>query len=378
MPNGPGGPAAARSGAVLTIDLDAIADNYARLRDQQRDGACAAVIKADGYGLGAAQVGERLARAGCDTFFVAHLEEGIALRPVVPAARIYILNGLYAHCAADYTAHALIPVLNDRGQIDDWAGHCRAHGPQPAAVHFDTGMTRLGLTPPEATHLFDDPGILEAFADVLIMSHLACADEPDNALNDLQRQRFNEIRDRLPGHRTCFANSSGLFLGEGFKSDLGRPGIALFGGNPTPDRPNPMRPVVRLEGRILQLREIDAPRTVGYGATHEIAPPARVATIAVGYADGYLRSIGNQGHAYIGEVRVPIVGRVSMDLITVDVTDAPAPLCQPGRWVELLGERHTIDDLAEEAGTIGYEILTSLGARHHRVYQSGDGEREAG
>lgn len=368
---------------MLTIDLDAIAENYARLRERMRNGACAAVVKADGYGLGAARVAGRLALAGCDTFFVAHLTEGIALRSTVPNARIYILNGLYAHCAADYADHDLIPVLNDRGQIDDWAGYCREHGARPCAVHFDTGMTRLGLTPAEAGHLLDDPEILRGFSDVLLMSHLACADEPDHPLNERQRVEFERVRHRLPAYRTSFANSSGLFLAGDFQGDLGRPGVALYGGNPTPGAANPMRPVVRLEGRILQLREIDASRTVGYGATHEIRPPARIATVAVGYADGYLRSIGNHGHAFIGDYRVPIVGRVSMDLITIDVTGVPETQCRPGCWVELLGTRHTIDDLAAEAGTIGYEILTSLGARHHRVYQSeaspsADSDREAG
>lgn len=362
--------AAARAGAILTVDLDAIATNYARLQAELRGVPCAAVVKADAYGLGVELVARRLALAGCRDFFVAHLEEGIELRGLLPAARIYILNGLYTACAADHTAHDLIPVLNDRGQIDDWAVHCRATAPQPAAIHFDTGMTRLGLTPAETDALVDDPAPLDAFSDVLLMSHLACADEPGHELNELQRVRFDAIRDRLPGHRSCFANSAGLFLGPAYHGDLGRPGIALYGGNPVPGRANPMRPVVRLEGRILQLRQIDAPRTVGYGATHETAPPARIATVAVGYADGYLRSIGNRGHAYVGEVRVPVVGRVSMDLITLDVTDVPEALCRPGRWVELLGDRCTIDDLALDGGTIGYEILTALGARHHRVYKA--------
>ncbi len=361
--------AAARAGAILEIDLDAIAANYARLQQEARGISCAAVLKADAYGLGIAPVATRLAGAGCREFFVAHLTEGIELRGLLPDASIRVLNGLFPHCAADYTAHDLIPVLNDRGQIDAWAAHCRNTRAQPAAIQFDTGMHRLGLPPAEAGALLDDPAPLEAFSDILIMSHLACADVPDHPLNIEQRDRFAAIGARMQGRRTSFANSAGLFLGPEYHGDLARPGIALYGGNPVPGRANPMRAVVGLKGRILQVRQIDAPGAVGYGASHSIAPSDRLATVALGDDAGYLRSIGNRGHAYVGDVRVPVVGRVSMDLITLDVTDVPEEACRTGDWVDLLDERHTVDDLAEEAGTIGYEILTALGGRYHRVYR---------
>lgn len=353
---------------LLTIDLDAVAENWRRLRDRHAGAECAAVVKADGYGLGAVPVARRLAAEGCRTFFVAHPDEGVALRAALPAAAIYVLNGLMPGAEDVFAAHDLAPVLNDLGQVRRWAGWCADHGPRPAAVQFDTGMARLGLDTREAQALIRDPAPLGAFVDPIVMSHLACADEPDHELNSRQRERFDAIRAALPGRRTSLANSPGLFLDAGYHGDLARPGVALYGGNPTPGRANPMQSVVTLAARILQVREIDTPGTVGYGATRTIGPPARLATLAAGYADGYLRSLSNRGHVVIGGVKVPVVGRVSMDLITVDITGLPAAACRPGELATLLDASHGVDDLAAEAGTIGYEILTALGRRYHRRY----------
>jgi alanine racemase len=224
-------------------------------------------------------------------------------------------------------------------------------------------MNRLGLAPEEAARI-GDPG----FPVRAVMSHLACAEEP-SPMNEAQRQRFEAVRATLPAAPGSFANSSAVFLGPDYHYDLVRPGVALYGGNPTPGQSNPMMPVVRLLARVLQLREVLAGETVGYGATHRLDRPARIATIAAGYADGLLRTLGNRGRALAGGTIVPVVGRVSMDLITLDVTAAEPAAVEPGGLVELIGATRTIDEVAAEAGTIGYEILTSLGRRYHRVWR---------
>ncbi|MCH8001964.1 MAG: alanine racemase [Proteobacteria bacterium] len=366
-------PAAARAGAILTIDLDAVADNYRRLCAELGAAACAAVVKADAYGLGMARVAPALARAGARTFFVAQLDEATALRAMFPVeVEIYVLNGLGAGPVAEFQAGRVHPVLNSLGEIDAWAAAARAEGRAlPAAVHIDTGISRLGLPDDELEALAADRGRLAGIDLRYLLSHLACADRPEHPLNAEQLRRFRAARARLPDAPASLANSSGIFLGADYHLDLARPGVALYGVNPTPGQPNPMRQVVRLQGKILQVREIDASRTVGYGATHRAAGPTRIATVAVGYADGYLRSLSNRGSAWLGDRRVPVVGRVSMDLITLDVTGASAEAARPGAFVDLIGADLSTDEVAEAAGTIGYEILTSLGRRYHRVYRGG-------
>ncbi len=366
-------PAAARAGAILTIDLDAVADNYRRLCAELGAAACAAVVKADAYGLGMARVAPALARAGARTFFVAQLEEATALRAMFPVeVEIFVLNGLGAGPVAEFQAGRVHPVLNSLGEIDAWAAAARAAGRAlPAAVHIDTGINRLGLPDDELEALAADRGRLAGIDLRYLLSHLACADRPEHPLNAEQLRRFRAARARLPDAPASLANSSGIFLGADYHVDLARPGVALYGVNPTPGQPNPMRQVVRLQGKILQVREIDASRTVGYGATHRAAGPTRIATVAVGYADGYLRSLSNRGSAWLGDRRVPVVGRVSMDLITLDVTGASAEAARPGAFVDLIGADLSTDEVAEAAGTIGYEILTSLGRRYHRVYRGG-------
>ena len=372
---GPGDPSdsdpeAARAGAILTIDLGALADNYRRLCSELNGVPCAAVVKADGYGLGLTRVAPALFRAGARSFFVAQLGEAIALRGALPeAAKIFVLNGLAAGPAAEFQAQRVVPVLNTLGEVADWrAAARRAEHRLAAALHIDTGMSRLGLPAGELDTLAAEPERFEGIELGHVISHLACADAPEHPLNAAQLAEFRAARARLPAAPASFANSSGIFLGADYHFDLGRPGVALYGINPTPGRPNPMRQVVRLQGKILQVREIDAPRTVGYGATHRAAGPTRVATVAVGYADGYLRSLSNRGSAWLGNQRVPVVGRVSMDLITLDVTGTAPDSAHPGALVDLIGPELAADDVAAAAGTIGYEILTALGQRYHRVY----------
>jgi alanine racemase len=370
-------PADAR--AVLSIDLDALRANWAMLNRQSGTAECAGVVKADAYGLGLEPIARALLAEGCRTFFVATLDEGRRLRAVDPGVTIYILDGLLPGAAAHYAGFDLRPVLGSLAEVHEWSRFSRERQRRlPAAIHIDTGINRLGMPPAEVDDLARDTDVLAGFGLSLVMSHLACADEQGHAMNERQRALFDTSRARLPVTRASLANSGGTFLGAPFHYDLVRPGIALYGGRAFEGGPNPMRTVVTLTARILQVREIAAGETVGYGATFTAERPTRIATIACGYADGFLRALsgspGKPGPAgYIGAHPVRLVGRVSMDLITLDVTDVPANLAVRGGFVELMGSRVTVDDLTDRAGTIGYELLTRLGRRVHRVYV----EREA-
>jgi alanine racemase len=375
-------PTAAQAGAVLEIDLAALAANYQNLsrraggaaKGAAKGAECAAVLKGDAYGLGAAQVGPTLARLGCRSFFVAHVGEGVALREILgPRPAIYILHGPWPDTEDDFLANALIPVLNTPEQIEQWSRKARSGAsrtePLAAALHLDTGMNRLGLSAAEAEALAAAPERLAGITLRFMVSHLACADQPGHAMNSEQRQLFDRLRAALPPAPASLANSSGIFLGPDYHYDLVRPGVALYGVNPTPVAANPMQEVVRLRGKIIQVREIDTPQSVGYGATHRPTGPRRIATVPVGYADGYPRSLSGQGVGCLAGISVPIIGRVSMDLITLDVTEAPPDAAHPGAMVDLIGGGgESIDQVANRAGTIGYEVLTSLGRRYHRHY----------
>ena len=366
-----------RAGVVLTIDLGAIARNYRLLRKRVRGGRCAVVVKANAYGLGVARVAPVLAQAGSRTFFVATLDEGVELRGLLPDAEVAVLNGLQPGCEAEFAAHNLVPVLNDLGQIERWGAFARARGEPDAVIHLDamihldTGMNRLGLPPDEVDRLAAEPERLRGLRLGLVMSHLACAEQRDNPMNAAQRALFIAQRKRLPPAPASFANSSGIFLGPDYHFDLARPGVALYGVNPTPGAPNPMAEVVRLQGKIIQSRDVDRGQTVGYGAAHRIGAPGRIATVAVGYADGYARSLGTRAFAAVGGAKVPVVGRVSMDLITLDVSALSADQARTGATVDLIGGACPIDEVAAWSGTIGYEILTSLGHRYARRYVGG-------
>src|SRR5215813_5384852 len=362
-----------RAGAILTIDLGAIAANWRGLRDAGRaDGRpidCAAVLKADAYGTGATVVGPRLAAEGCRQFFVAHLEEGIALRAAVPEHPICVLNGLLPGTEADFVEHQLTPALNHLGQLNAWrAAAQRYDRPLDAVIHIDTGMHRLGFDIDEAQVLINERGRLRGLRLALIMSHLVASEEQSNPVNGEQLARFRAFARAMPGAPTSLANSSGIFLGPDYHFDLLRPGAALYGINPLPGQPNPMLPVVTLHARILQTRRIDAFQTVGYGGAWRSARPSRVATIALGYADGYFRTLINRTHVHLAGHRVPVIGRISMDLVTLDVTDVPEADAQIGALVEVLGPHISPDDLAEHARTNAYEVMTALGRRYARVY----------
>ena len=361
-----------RAGAILEIDLDAIAGNWKRLADRLAPGArCAAVVKADAYGLGMEEVAPRLARAGCKTFFVATLNEGLALRALLPRAQIAVLDGLIMGAPAEFARARLLPVLNDLAQVRAWQAYAQRRGGAPAMLHIDTGMARLGLPQAEIEALAAEPALLKGFKLGLILSHLACAGEPAHPMNLEQLNRFRGALRLLAPAPASLASSSAVFLGGDFHFDMVRAGAALYGINPLPGRPNPMAPVVHLKAKILQVRDVDRGETVGYGAAHRMDRPGRIAILALGYADGWLRSSSHRGTARIAGNPAPVIGRVSMDLLTLDVTGLDPRTVHPGGYADLLDAHYGVDDAAFAAGTIGYEVLTALGKRCLRLYRGG-------
>lgn len=363
-------------GGRLTIDLCALADNWRTLRAISPGSECGAVVKADAYGVGLAPATKALAAAGAKTFFVAHLAEALLVRATAPDAVCYVLNGLPPGASEAYATAGVRPVLGSAEEIAEWAGFVAATGlAGSAAIHIDTGMARLGLAPDEARALFSGGG--PGFRPSLLMSHLACADEPDRPETEAQRALFADVCGALKGAPASLANSPGTLLGRTDGGDLAldmrRPGVSLYGSNPIAGRPSPLKPVVRLEARVIQTRDVPAGTPVGYGGVQRTRRTTRLAILSVGYADGIFRAAGaTDGRlgatAYAAGVPCPFVGRISMDLIAVDVTDAPEGASTRGEWLEILGERFGVDDLAGASGTIGYEVLTSLGARYERNY----------
>lgn len=358
------------AGAILTVDLDAIRANYRLLRQRGGGATCAGVLKADAYGLGLAPVARALLREGCQVFFTAHAEEGARLRQLVPAhCTIYVLHGFMPGGAPEFIAHGLIPVLNDPGQISEWQQLARQLGRAlPAALQFDTGMSRMGLAPADYARLQQDSDWLAGVDVRLVMSHLACADETNHALTDAQRQRFVQIRAQFPTAAASLANSSAVFISPDYHFDVMRPGAALYGINPQPGSSNLLQQAVSLHARVVQLRSVEDSAVVGYGARFIASGTRRIATIGIGYADGWLRSLSNRGRAFVDQIALPIAGTVSMDSITLDATALPEGRLAPGDLVELLGTHQHVDQVASDAGTIGYELLTRLGQRFERRY----------
>jgi len=361
---------------VLTVDLDAIVANWRKLEKTAVPAECAAVIKADAYGCGADPVARALAAAGCKTFFVATLDEARIARGALPSAAIYVLDGFLQNCGDIYAKLDAKPVIGDLNELAEWDVFCRRSGWQGgAAIHIDTGMNRLGLTISEAQGIVPrinagDHGI------TLVMSHLACAEALHNPLNARQLANFREIASLFSGVPASLSNSSGIFLGPQFQFDLVRPGAGLYGINPTPEADNPMQPVVDVKARILHIRNVEKGEAVGYGATWTARRATRLAIISAGYADGYFRAGGSSDGTRGAEVvvsgkRCPIAGRISMDLMGVDITDIEKNAARRGHMVTLIGEGITVDELAHHFGTIGYEVLTSLGRRYARIYKGG-------
>ncbi|MAA97651.1 MAG: alanine racemase [Stappia sp.] len=364
---------------TITIDLAALARNWRALAARTApNGECGAAVKADGYGLGLDKVLPTLLDAGCRTFFVATPHEGEAARALAPDAVIYVLNGLYPGSAGFLAANRLRPVLGSLDELREWQAFGEATGTQPpAALHVDTGISRLGLSADEARTLAGDTKA--PFAPELVISHLACADTPAHALNARQHARFTELAGLFPGARRSLANSAGVFLDPAFHFELSRPGIALYGARAAETPHSRLETVVTLQARVLQTHVLRAGETIGYGASYTAKQDTLVAMIAAGYADGYLRATSGSdskagAEVHAGGKRLPVIGRVSMDMLGIDASALGADGIARGDMVELFGPNMPVDDVAERAGTIPYELLTSLGARFRRIYRPASGE----
>ena len=371
------------AGAVLTIDLVALKDNWRRLNALAGKAECGAAVKGNGYGLGIEPIALALWEAGCRSFFVARPKEGEELREVLPEATIYILDGLFAGQAEFYAKLNLCPALISIDEAREWAAFGRVYGRKlPCAIHVDTGINRLGFSLTEFDSLLADRFTMDGLNVTLLMSHLACADDPPHPLNQRQREAFAGVRAKLPGVAASLANSSGVFLGDGFTHDLVRPGIALYGGNPMQNVANPMQPVAILEGAVMQLREVAAGDTVGYSATWKADRPSRIAVLGAGYKDGVPRALSSRephgpAQVFINDRRCPVIGRISMDMMAIDITDLPAGSVRRGTRAEILGRHIGIDEAASWAGTISYELLTRLGSRYARLYTGLESDRTA-
>lgn len=362
------------AGAVLTIDLVAVKENWRLLRARAGNAECGAAVKGNAYGLGIGPVARALWEAGCRTCFVARPKEGEELREILPEAVIYVLDGLFAGQAEFYAKRDLRPALISIAEAREWAAFGRAYGRKlPCAIHADTGINRLGFSFSALDQLLDDHFIMQGLNVSLVMSHLACADDTAHPMNARQADAFRAVRAKFPGVAASLANSSGIFLGDRFTHDLVRPGIALYGGNPTPKVANPMHAVAILEGAVLQLRDVGQGGTVGYGATWQARRPSRIAILGAGYKDGVPRALSSREQAgpaqvFINGRRCPIIGRISMDMMAIDVTGLPDGSVTRGTRAEILGRTILIDEAAAWAGTISYELLTRLGSRYARLY----------
>lgn len=371
------------AGAVLTIDLQALQDNWRFLANQAGAAECGAAVKGNAYGLGIEPVARALWDAGCRSFFVARPKEGEQLRGILPGATIYVLDGLFAGQAEYYAKLNLCPALISTDEAREWAAFGRVYGRKlPCAIHVDTGINRLGFTMAEFEALLGDAFAMQGLNVSLLMSHLACADEPAHPLNARQRDAFAYVRRMIPGVPASLANSSGIFLGGDYRHDLVRPGIALYGGNPTPGKPNPMRAVAHLEGTVMQVRDVNAGDTVGYSATWQAQHPSRIAILGAGYKDGVPRALSSKqetgpAQVFIGGHRCPIIGRVSMDMMAIDVTSLEVNAVSRGTRAEIIGNNIPIDEAAAWAGTISYELLTRLGSRYARLYSGLESDASA-
>lgn len=363
----------------LTVDLGALADNWRDMARRSGKARASAVVKADAYGMGIEDCGATLYHAGARDFFVATVAEGATLRPHAPEARIFVLSGIWPGQERLVFANDLVPVVASEEQLSFWMGLMAERGNHPFALHVDTGFNRLGLSLDDALFLADDVTRPASFDPVLVLSHLACADTPSSPMNRMQLESFQQVVAAFEGVESSLSASAGIFLGPDYHFDLTRPGIALYGGEAVNGVANPMRAVAKAEARILQIREAKQGQTVSYGGTLRLTRDSRLAIASVGYADGYhrslsgsgipLREMGNSGaHGFVNGHRVPIAGRVTMDLTIFDVTDLPANAIRAGDYIELFGPNMPVDDVARAAGTIGYEMLTGLGLRYERQY----------
>lgn len=362
-----------------TIDLQALADNWRYMSRQSGKARAGAVVKADGYGIGIEDAGQTLYNAGARDFFVALPSEGETLRTYAPEARIFVLSGIWESMEEVFFEHDLVPVIASEEQLAFWMRTLAEHGEHPCALHVDTGFNRLGLSMDDALYLASDVSRPASFSPVLILSHLACADDPASPMNQKQLEAFRTVSSAFEGIEASLSASAGTFLGPDYHFDLTRPGIALYGSEAVNGVPNPMQPVVKTEARIIQIRSAKAGETVSYGAACTLDRDSRLAIASVGYADGYLRNLSGHGvalrgtgisgaYGFIAGQKVPVVGRITMDMTIFDITDVPTKALAAGDYIELFGPNMPIDDVARAAGTIGYEMLTGLGLRYERHY----------
>lgn len=363
----------------LTVDLGALADNWRAMAKRSGNARTAAVVKADAYGLGLEDCGTALYEAGARDFFVAVMQEGVTLRTYAPDARIYVLSGIWPGQEGLFYEHGLVPVLASEEQLAFWMSVTAELGDHPCALHVDTGFNRLGLPLEEAIAFADDVSRPASFSPVLVISHLHSGDTPSSDLNQRQLEAFRRVAEAFEGIETSFAASAGIFLGADYHFDLTRPGIALYGGEAVNGVPNPMKPIATAEARIIQIRDAKKGETVSYGGTYQLARDSRLAIVSAGYADGYLRSLSGSGvpvrqivkdgaFGFVVGHKVPVIGRITMDLTIFDVTDIPEDHVHAGDYVELFGPNVPLDDIARAGGTIGYELLTGLGLRYERRY----------
>jgi alanine racemase len=352
--------------ATLAIDLSALRANYRLLKAKHAKGALAAVVKANAYGLGVETVSKTLWEEGCRQFFVATLAEGIELRECLPQAQIGVFNGLLANEEKDFAQHRLTPVLNDLGQVNAWVtGNGQRATDGTIALHVDTGITRLGLHQADLQAL--SSRIPYPATRILLMSHLACAHDRDHPKNAEQLARFKQALALFPGAAASLANSAGIFLPPEYHFDVARPGCALYGIHPT-GGDNPMRHVATLSAPMLQIRTLAQDETVGYGATYSAKKGSRIALVGLGYSDGYFRALGNRGFAYVAGMKVPIAGRISMDMIALDVSALSEAQLTPDLRAEFINAQQTVNAIADQCDTIGYEIFSRIGRRVKRVY----------
>jgi len=363
----------------LTVNLAAIADNWRDMAKRSGKARAAGVVKADAYGLGIEDVGQTLYHAGARDFFVAVPAEGATLRAYAPEARIFVLSGIWPGQEEVFFENDLVPVIASEEQLAFWMSVLSERGDYPCALQIDTGFNRLGLPVADALALASDVSRPASFSPVLVLSHLACGDDPASPMNRQQLESFRQVSAAFEGIESSLSASAGIFLGPDYHFDLTRPGIALYGGEAVNGVANPMRPVVKAEARVLMVREAKAGETVSYGGTLRLARDSRLAIASVGYADGWLRNLSGTGvalrgtgiagaSAFIAGHKIPVAGRVTMDLTIFDVTDLPKDAVRAGDYVELFGPNNPFDDVARAAGTIGYELLTGLGLRYERAY----------
>jgi len=361
------------SNSFLEINIDSIIHNYQLINNKVGNTECAAVLKADAYGMGASVVAKALDKVGCSTFFVATIDEGIELRACFSKNenQIAVLSGLLEGSEDIFYSNKLTPVLNDTEQIKKWAIYNKQKKiSAPSIIHIDTGMNRLGLTINELYDIIKNPTELKELHVEWIMSHLACGDQPRDIMNEKQLSVFLNAKKEFPNVKASLANSAGVFLGQSYHLDMVRPGIALYGSGSGSIPSKPLKQVIKLYSRILQIRTLSTGASVGYGASYRVSEATRVATVGLGYADGYLRSLSNCSWVFFNGLRLPVIGRISMDYITIDITQIASEKIKTGDFIEIIGDKFTLDDLATVANTVPHELLTRLGTRHHRIYRN--------